>query len=310
MEVDFPVTNDSNERVRYKVGATSCSCSTVAFLDKDELGPGEKSVVRMSIRMAGRVGPQLMRTNIEGNNGVRHIFEARVKVFPRASVSQSVLTFSDVAPEKECGTVINFETRGKAGSKPPTLLGVRAHSSFVDAHAQEVAEIKEDSEELPGRKWEITIRLKPAIDADGQTVVACRYEDGEGEREVGVLVTWRVRNLFTVEPKRLFWRATNDSRIKDKKQLRIKRVNGAPFQVRRIKTFTQSLRCTVTGSENNEHLLTVALEPTNLTNSLHGFLDIETDVAAQPVIKVPVAVFAVMPDGQSVDGRHSRGQTN
>jgi hypothetical protein len=290
----FEVKNDSPTAQKVSSVTPHCGCAK-AIIEKLALMPGEQTKLHLQADLNGKRGPQTFSCDLNFESGKTWTYSVKTVVQPRMAFNPPELHFGLVEPSKTISRIVEIVTRPIAGAQDQAAVQLTTSTDLL-----RVSQISPEVPLLERHEIGTTRTQNVRIDLLGDTLpgthwasVRATFRDGAQQREFLLWISWRVKNYYEVSPAQLLLRTDDDSNVLPK-LVRIKRFDGEPLIIRAVKVTNPAIECTAEiGTPRREHKLTVVVRDGGNRRLTQANLEIETDLAIQPKLELPVTAINV-----------------
>lgn len=291
---EIVVRNDSKESVHFEHARLSCGCTGTSQLEKMELSSREQTLLRLRLDLRGRTGPQRFICRLFQTGGNIWRYELETTLYPRAHFGEAgAIHFGMVDPDQQVLRDTHFYLHARIEADFPPELTLHVKSDRLRAELGSPVTTQEADGTLT-RSYPTRLRLRaPQLCGLATIDFQAEFEQAGRKQAVASSVSWNVRSYYGADPTELYFGSLDPgaSEILVREVL-VRRLDGQPLQIKSARVSNPCLRASwgVLDSKNNCSIK-VVLDPKGMREALWDEITIETDVRAQPLLKIPVAAF-------------------
>lgn len=194
------IRNSENRMVRFEEIRKSCSCAT-ATIDRMDLGPGEETVLHLTVNLAGRSGKQQIACELVEAGGKGHIAELTATVYESFKASVATVSFGDVRPRQAGTAKFYLEAYATSTEKLPAAVSptydAKLVKSLISPAQTEMCEYG-----VWRRSWSVEASLSEGGEL-GPHQEMLSFSSGSGE-PVSVMSFWSVNVPYRADPPTIF----------------------------------------------------------------------------------------------------------
>jgi hypothetical protein len=288
---EFLVINDTASTIRFREVGHSCACSKVE-LERTEVRPGEKTLLRMEINLRNRSGQQSFSSQLASNSELTWSCSLRIVIYKRLAVVPQLLNLGLVNLGTGTSRTAVLESCAPDGKEIPRILAVVPASDHLTASlGQRSEEIQPDGVRLQKTVIPVTLNAQ-SVAGPYRSELVVHYQDHGSDARILLPVEWKVRSSYVILPPRAFFGRVKEPGNSLVKRITIRRSDGRRINVRSSKASEPSVQCAVGPSlDTSQQQLELTLDPTKVQGPFWGEVILETDDQVEPLIKVPIAAI-------------------
>lgn len=294
LEHEIAVRNEYSQPVRFIQIRQSCSCSAATKLASMQLGPGEATTPHFHADLRSRVGPQRFVCHLVEEGGAEWTYALETTLHERARfVPVGPLHFGMVNPRAEAVRDLEFRLHAESEQALPGSVTVRTDGDALRVQVGEGV-VEEQTDGTWVKNFAIQVRLHaPEMPGLGQQAVYAQFERNGVPEQTQMAVTWNVRSFYEVRPAQVYFGTLDPSSAQPvERQLSIRRTDGRPLVIEAVRYSCPGIRHTVKKSADVATAsLALVLDPARMTGPLWAEMVIQTNLAEQPIINVPIAAL-------------------
>jgi hypothetical protein len=285
----FTIRNDTGRPVQFTRIQQSCAC-TSAQLGKMHLEQGDQTTLGIEVRLHGRHGPQRFSCTVIDDESRNWVYDLEVTLYESGQFEgNSILHFGEVDPKSECERRVDFLLCSRNPADLDRTINFQSDLENIQLKiGNAVRSVFQDGIHVARVPINVILRA-PACSGMGRTTLHARV-DGLVQRDWVKEVAWIVRPLFIIEPRQVFFGAVAPGDPPVTRQIRIRREDGMPFNVRSIRPINDAVAGIATISNDRaEVTMDFKIEPHLFAKTFWIEAELETDHPIQPKLRIPIA---------------------
>jgi hypothetical protein len=294
----FTFANLGTSTLRVGTPETTCGC-TVASVTPDTLKQGEMGEIQFTLDLTNLRGPTEKTITVPSNDPANPKVTLTIKtdIKPVFDVAPQLLAFGDVEAGETVKAVVTVK---RVDGRKLAISQVAASSEFIRVQVEPV-------EESEGKEARLVVTAtangKPQTVSDLLQI----YVEGSPKPVLFVAMAGRLLGYLNVQPAALTWKVPDRGRWPadgaDATMLRSVVISSSkkdsPLELRDFASTVEVMIVKVVPVEEGRKYEVMMKLAEPLDQSERGALRIETNLAEQPVIEVPLLIQVEQPEKSS-----------
>lgn len=289
---EIPITNDQDQSVVFQKIQTTCGCSS-ATLSQMSLQPGQTTNLRVAIDSRGRIGPQSINVTLLDDNSQpwRYRVETTLFVPVEFDVPNAFLPLGQLVGGSELNREIGLILRGGIGLHLPSEFRSTSSSGGVTIGLPTTSQSPVYIEHgCQTRKLSCSVKWKvPTIPGDFSGWIDLQYSYNGSNRKTRLSYCGYVTSQFDISPKYVVFTVDNTY---SSRRILLRRTDGLPLRITKsISSFDGVTAHYTNSNEAKVVVVELRVRPDLVEKNISGEVEFQTNLAAQPILKVPFAVL-------------------
>ncbi|MEX2316624.1 MAG: DUF1573 domain-containing protein [Pirellulales bacterium] len=286
----FDVVNRTGRPIHITRIVKSCSC-TDAKLSKFELGPGEKTILSMTVKPQERNGVFGTEVALVHDGGDPWRFRFLIPVYNRVQFKPALLQLGAIKPQTPVEQNVTVYNYGIAAPPPLPKLSI--------AKGPESAEVilgESKVAQLPNAVWTRTtavrFRMTPPKQGDGYCKIVLDSAAESVDLDTKLQVDWYFESPLQASPPRAFFAGVSASPSHVDCKIKVRRKDDLPFRITSLESSISAVtgECITRSRAEPEHEVVLTLEKGATEDFMYGELKIATDDESCEHLTIPIAV--------------------
>lgn len=293
LTVTFDVVNDSTRSVVIESVMPSCNCSS-ASVDRDDLAPGARTVLRVVVDLVRRTGEFSIETIVGLSDGRQLRCVAPIAVYPRFTSRPEQLSFGVIGPNERQRQEFNLLTYGRDDDPPIPEISTGADDGRLRVSAIDCS-VRAIRDGIKERRTVIAVDVCPdrVLTRPG-ACCSCLTARCGACNELRIPIHWTVKSQFDVTPGTVFFGTVEAGERTLERRIIVRRDDRRVFQITALDSTHAAFRCVaVQDQSTSEHELTISVDPARVDKFAYGNILVKTDDSVEPQIVVSVAASAM-----------------
>jgi hypothetical protein len=291
----FEVENDTARTVRIKKCTPSCGCVD-ANITKQELRPGDKAELRLTVRLHNKHGPQRFSAQLISEDGAPRIYGVETTVYQDGEVDPRMVQLGLIPPLQAASKDVAINTYG-AGQEPGRITSVRSTLPTLDASICDSHEPESVEDHITRRTTTVRLTLRASDRLGfGAAEIRVTLTAATGvAQSIRIPVQWQVQSPYLVSPARAFFGTVSDTNgaLCRPIVIAVRRRDGKPLSIRRAESTNPAFRVSVTCDGGIAHVTASLAKPSMVQkgHALTGQLVLATNDPKSPSITISASAL-------------------
>ncbi|MFL5243658.1 MAG: hypothetical protein ACJ8FY_16255 [Gemmataceae bacterium] len=220
-------------------------------------------------------------------------YDLRTEVHQSLHFNPTELHLGMVDPHRGASGEVAIETCVPQGQEGDLLTSIEPASDDLSVRYTEGGLSNVLSDGVTKRITKLRVDLAPQSKAGiGIGQVAVNYRNGASVERRLLTVAWNVRSLYRVIPPRAFYGSFDRATADLSRRITILREDGKLLTLCKASTSNKAVMAVLQRPQRDAaNTLVVTVDPFAITGSIWAEVTVETDLADQPRLVIPVAVL-------------------
>jgi hypothetical protein len=292
----FDVQNDTCKTVRIKNTQPSCGCLD-AHLSKQELRPGEKTELRMTVNLRNKHGAHRFIVRLfPADGGAPRAYALETTIYEDGEVDPPVVQLGLIPTLEGATQEVVINTYGQ-GREPGRITSLRSTLSTLDASICKNEEPQPLQDVIICRRTRLRITLRPndRLGFGAAEITATLTAATGVAQSIRIPVQWQVQSPYLVSPARAFFgpESNTNGALCAPIVIAVRRRDGKPLAIRRAESTNPAFRVSFTCDGAIAHVSASLAKPSMVQkgHALTGQLLLATDDPKSPSITISASAL-------------------